>query len=194
MKRKLLALVSVTAIASTLAIGSNSAKAADFSYNYIEGSLQDIDINGTDSDAATLSGSFDIAPNINILVGYSAEQISTPSGFSDIDVDSFRLGIGYHAPVGDNTDLTASMTAISQDMDIVGDDTGYGLGLGLRHQVNNAVELGARVEYVDIHDVDDTTIEIDSRFTIADGVSLGLALSTSSEEVDTLSAGIRFDF
>ena len=194
MKSKLLTLVSVAALSSTLALGVGAAHAADFNYNYVEGSLQDIDINGTDSEAATLSGSFDVAPNINIVAGYSAEQISTPAGFSDIDVDTFKLGLGYHAPVGDNTDLTASVTAISKDMDVVGDDTGYGVGVGLRHQINDAIELGARVEYVDIYDADDTTLEINSRFRVADGVSLGLAYSTSAEEVDTLSAGVRFDF
>jgi opacity protein-like surface antigen len=194
MKRKLLTLASVAALTTVLSAGITSAQAADFSYNFVEGSLQDIDINGTDSEAATFSGSFDIAPNLNIIAGYRAEQISTPAGFSDIDADTLTLGLGYHAPVGDNTDLTASLSAISKDMDYVGDDTGFGVGVGIRHQINDAIEIGAKVDYVDIYDADDTTLEINSRFAVSDNVSLGLAYSTSQEEVDTLSAGVRFEF
>ena len=190
MKNKLLTIVSIAA----LSVGINSAQAADFNYNYVEGSLQDIDINGIDSESATISGSFDITSNINLIGGYSAEQISTPAGFSDIDADTLKLGLGYHAPVGDNTDLTASFTAIRIDMDFVDSDTGYGIGIGLRHQINDVIEIGARADYVDIYEADDTTLEINSRFAVSDSVSLGLTYSTSTEEVDILSAGVRFDF
>ena len=190
MKTNLLTAVSIAVLSAAL----STANAADFNYNYIEGSFQDIDLNGVDSEAVNFSGSFEIAPSLNIIAGYSNGEITTPRGFRDIDFDSMSLGLGYHAPIGDNTDLTANLKVINQDMDFIGDDTGYGVGVGIRHQVSDVVEIGTRIDYADVYDADDTTFQVNSRFFLNDATSLGLSFSTSAEEVDVLSAGVRFNF
>ncbi len=191
MKNLLRTVASIAVLSATL----SAAQAEEFNYNYVEGNYQDMDQNGVDSDAWGISGSFDIAPNLNLITAYSIGEIVTPDNVDDITVDTIEVGLGYHAPLNAKTDMTANLKAVYQDMDnAVGDDTGYAVGFGIRHQVNDTVEIGANISYQDIYDADDTTYELNSRFAVNKDVSLGLAVSTSENELDTVSASMRFNF
>lgn len=190
MKIKLLSSISIAVLAATL----STANATDFNYSYVEGAYQDIDLNGVDSEAFDFLGSYDVVPGFNVIAGYATGKTDNMAGGSDLDFDTLSLGLGYHAPVAENTDFTANLKLIKQDMDLVGDDTGYGFGIGVRHMLTDTIEVGSNIDFVDIYDADDTTFRVDSRFFVNKEISLGLAYSTSSEEVDIFSAGVRFDF
>jgi hypothetical protein len=68
MNKKLLSSISIVALSSVLSGFLSTSYADNFDYNYIEGAYQDIDLNGQDSDAFGLSGSYDINTHFNITV------------------------------------------------------------------------------------------------------------------------------
>ncbi len=188
-------LVRTVASIAVLSVSMSTAYAEGFNYNYIEGSYQDTDQSGVDVEAMSLSGSFAVAPDLNIVAAYSIDDVTTADNTSDITVDTIELGLSYHAPINAKTDLTTHVIVVYKDTDTaLADDTGYALGFGVRHQVSDIVEIGANISYEDIYDADDTTYELNARFTVNKSVSLGLTASTSDENVDTVSAHVRYDF
>ncbi len=188
MNSKYIALFPAALLAGFLA----SAQAADFDYNYVQVEYQDRDLDGLDGDAFRFSGSVDLGDRFNLLGSYATGEVTT--GPWDLDFDELSLGIGFHAPVADSTDVLATLQAVSHDQDAVGDDTGYRIGLGIRSQLADNVELTAGVDYLDIYDRDDTTFTIGSRFYLNKATSLGISYSSSSEDVETFSGGLRIDF
>lgn len=102
--------------------------------------------------------------------------------------------MGYHSGISPTTDLTANIKLLEHNNDLAGDDTGYGVGLGIRHMLTDKVEVGSNIDYVDVNDVGDTTFKLNSRYHLNDRVSFGLSYSTSSESNDALTGGVRFEF
>jgi len=168
------------------------AQAADIDYNYFQVDYQDRDLDGLDSDAFRFSGSLALGDRFNLLGAYQTGEVTV--GARDLDFDQMSLGVGFHAPVTDSTDVVATVEAVSHDQDEIGDDTGYRLGVGIRNRLADTIELTAGVDYLDIHDQEDTTFTIGSRFYVNEVTSFGIAYSNSSEDVETFSGGLRIDF
>ncbi len=195
MKTKLLTVLSVVALTGFMGV----ANAADndttvFNYNYVEGSYQDIDRDGLDGDAYKISGSYELNPSINILAEYTDGQVDNPLGGSDLDFDRTALGMGYHTALNPSTDFTANVKVVNQNADLIGDDTGFGVGVGIRHMITDKIEVGSKLDYVDVSDIGDTTFNVNSRYHLNEKLSFGLSYSTSSESNDIISGGVRFDF
>ena len=171
-----------------------SANAADFSYNYIEGAFEDIERDGADGDVFRVSGSYDITPNINIIAEYASGDFDSPLGGGDIDTDEGVIGIGYHTGIAPNTDFTANLKIVDQDIEGLSDDTGYGIGVGLRHMFTHNIEGDVNVDFVDVDDNDDTAFKLGARYYFNSAISAGLAYSTSSEDLDVVSGNLRWNF
>ncbi len=168
--------------------------ASDFSYNYIQGAYESVDLDGPDADVFKISGSYELTPNFNIIGEYATGDIDNPLGGSDLDLDEGAVGVAYHTAIASKTDFTANIKVINQNTDLAGDDTGYGLGVGIRHMLTNRVEVDANIDFIDVNDNEDTKLEVGARYYFNNAISTGLAYSTSSENVDTVSGNIRWDF
>jgi len=171
-----------------------SAQAADFSYDYIDGSYERYDLDGPDADIFRLSGSYELSSNYNIIAEYATGDIDNPTGGSDLDFDEGVIGLGYHTGISQATDLTVNVKVISRDTDLAGDDTGYGLGVGVRHMLTDRIEVDGNIDFVDVNDNQDTAVKVGARYYFNEAISTGLSYSTSSDDVDIVSAGIRWDF
>ena len=176
-----------------LAAMAFNAQAADFNYNYVEGAYENYDIEGTDADAGKLSGSYAMTPNLNIIGEYAVGDIDNPAGGSDLDFEETAIGIEYHTPIAPKTDLTSNLKYINQDIDSV-DDDGYGVGVGVRHQLTDKVEVDANIDYSDIDNSDDTRLKVGARYYFNKSISAGVGYSTSKEDVDIVSTNIRWSF
>ncbi|MBT3206379.1 MAG: outer membrane beta-barrel protein [Gammaproteobacteria bacterium] len=194
MNKKLLSSISIVALSSVLSGFLSTSYADNFDYNYIEGAYQDIDLNGQDSDAFGLSGSYDINTHFNIMADFSSGDISAFSDEGDSGFDEITIGMGYHTAINSATDLTANIKLLDQSNDLSGDDTGYGLGIGVRHMLSDKIEVGSNIDFMDIYDTEDTVIKVNSRYYFNDKASMSFSFGTSSEDVDTLSTGLRFNF
>ncbi len=190
MNIKLFVSISVITLSSVLA----NANAANFNYNYVEGAYEDIDRDGADGDAFRISGSYDVAPNFNIIAEYATGDFDNPLGGGDIDTDEFAIGVGFHTEVAPSTDFTANIKVVDQEVDGITDDTGYGVGIGLRHMFTHNIEGDVNVDFVDVDDNEDTAFRVGARYHFNSAISAGLAYRTSSEDLDVVSGNLRWSF
>jgi hypothetical protein len=173
---------------------STNVHAADFSYNYVEGAYESTDLDGPDADVFRLSGSYELTPNVNVIGEYAAGDIDNPTGGSDLDFEETAIGLGYHTGIAPKTDVTANIKYINQDIDLVEDDNGYGVGVGVRHWLMDKVEVDADIDYVDVGDNEDTRLKLGARYHINESFSAGVGYSTSDNDVDVVSGNIRWNF
>ncbi len=190
MKTQILTILSIATLSGMVGI----ANASDFNYNYVEGTYQDIDADGIDGETYQIAGSYELTPSVNILAEYKDGQLDTAFRGRDVEFDQSAIGVGFHTGVTNRTDFTANIKVVDLNSDMAGDDTGYGVGVGVRHMVTNKVEVGTKIDYVDVNDVGDTTLNVNSRFHLNDKLSFGASYSTSEESNDTVSGGVRFSF
>lgn len=173
---------------------ATSVNAADFSYNYLEGAYESIDLDGPDADVFRLSGSYELTPELNVIGEYATGDVDNPAGGADLDFEETAIGLGYHIGIAPLTDVTANVKLVNQDIDLAGDDTGYSVGVGVRHWLMDKIEVDANIDYIDVDDNDDTRLKVGARYYINEAISGGVDYSTSSEDVDAVSGNIRWNF
>ena len=195
MNTKFTSTLSVAVLTGIVFAGSvANVHAADFKYNYVEGTYESIDLDGTDANVALLAGSYDITPNLNVIGEYATGNIDNPSGGSDLDYQEAAIGLGYHTQIAPKTDFTANVKVVNQDTDLAGDDTGYSAGIGLRHMLVDKIEVDADIDYIDVNNDEDTRLKVGARYYINDTISAGVGYSTSDKDVDTVSGNLRWNF
>jgi predicted porin len=195
MKYKFITTIPSTVLAGIFISGlAGNVQAENFDYNYIQGAYESIDLDGPDADVFRLSGSYEFTPQLTFIGEYATGDIDNPTGGSDLDFEETVIGLGYHTELMRSTDLTANIKVINQDTDLAGDDTGYGLGVGLRHKLADNIEVNANVDFVDVNQNEDTSLELGARYYFSKAYSAGLSYSSSTEDVDVVSGNIRWDF
>ena len=164
---------------------SATAGAEDFDYNYLSAGYGNVDFDdlGVDGDGFVIGGSYAITPTYNVFVDYRAASLDL-----GVDATTWGAGFGYHRPMSDQVDLVARLSYeyIEFDVPLAGsvDDSGLGLGVGLRFAQSDVLELNAGLTYVDYGDGgDDTGFEAGALYSINDVFSVGI----SGEWSDNLS-------
>ena len=183
----MLAAVSFSGITTT-------ARAADFNYNLVEGSYESTDFDGPDADIYRLSGSYALNPQLNVLGEYAKGDVDNPLAGSDLDLEEFAVGVEFHTGIASGTDLTANAKIVNQDVDVAGDDTGYGIGIGVRHWLMDKVEVDANIDYIDVHENDDTRLKVGARYYLNEAISAGVGYSKSVEDTEVFSGNLRWNF
>ena len=153
MKRSPLA--SSLAVLALLAAVPLAASAAEgVSYNYVEGGYVATNTDAGDADGWGVNGSGAIADNFHVFGGYSGQKTDdeTIGGlrFEGIDVDQWRVGLGYNQPVAANTDLLARVAY--ENYDVEGDNDrldGYSAEVGVRSALTQNFEGYALAGYED---------------------------------------------
>ena len=96
MKRSLIAI----ALAASLPFAANAAEG--ISYNYLEAGY--LASNGdVDADGYAANGSFAFHDNFHVFGGLSSQEIDHTS----IDIDQYRIGVGYNLGISPRADLLA---------------------------------------------------------------------------------------
>ena len=177
---KLLPLITISSIA--LAGLINTAQANNFNYNYIEGGYSSFNQEGLDG-AFDIGGSYDVADNINIIANFAKTDIEG-AGIEG-DITDLEVGIGYHTPIADETDLTADLTYIKAEAEVnhvSEEDTGYGIGVGVRHKFSNEIEGKARISHKKFDEAKSTALTVGGLYNINEALSAGLDLTTETDE------------
>lgn len=151
MKRSLIALTLLAALPF-------AASAADgVSYNYVEGGYAATDTDFGDADGFAINGSAAIAPNFHLFGGYNGQTTDDftvgDTRFPGVDVDQWRLGVGYNHEVTSNTDL---LTRVAYERAEVLNDSfdGYSVEAGVRTGFSPMLEGYALAGYEDGSDFD----------------------------------------
>ena len=186
-------------IALSFVFVAGAASADGFNYNFFNAGYGVTDLDGADGDSLSVDGSFAIADNWHLVAGYGLSTFD--EGGVDLDTTTIQAGVGYNTPISENIDVIANVSYVYADFDIdtpIGngsaDDNGFGLGVGLRAQVSELVELNGGVSYIDLNDVgDDTVFSLGALFNVTETIALGIG-GSFSDDADGYSAGVRFYF
>ena len=193
-------LINSLAISALTLFGLPGAYAKTFNYNYAQASysfINDFDID----QGFKVSGSYDIAYNINVLGSYFIST-SSDSKVDDVDLDVYTLAVGYHADISDATDLLAEIGLFNSNVDgKIGatkfnrDNSGYTLALGVRHRLQDNIELNARFEHRNSDDVTDNTFTLGSRYYFNPTWSVGLDFNTGADDgSESITGDVRWQF
>lgn len=170
---KRIALALITALAAAPA-----AYAGDLSYSYLEAGYLRADPDGFDAENGFgLRGSGAITDNLHVFGGFDRYSIDIVD--ADLDVDQFRLGLGYNTAIGDSTDFVARVAYERFDADDLVDGNGYSVEAGVRTAFAPNFEGSAALRYTDVEDTDDTQLVLAGqyKFNPTWGVSAELAVS-----------------
>lgn len=148
MKRSLIALTLLAALPFA------ASAAEGLSYNYVEGGYSATEIeDGGDADGWAINGSGAISENFHVFGGYNAQEAKD----FDVDLDNWRLGLGYNRPIATNTDVLARIAYEKYELDAFGfeDDTdGYSAEVGVRSALAPNFEGYALAGYEDGQEFD----------------------------------------
>lgn len=96
MKRSLIAI----ALAASMPLAANAAEGV--TYNYLQAgyaaSNGDVDADGYD-----VNGSAAFHPNFHVFGGFGSQEIDN----TNLDIDQYRIGVGYNLEIAPRTDLLA---------------------------------------------------------------------------------------
>jgi len=168
------------------------------SYSFVQAGYQSVDLDvggGTDfdGDGWALGGSFEIGEDFFVFANYS------DIGFDfSVDLTQLQAGVGWHTGVSDNTDFFARAAYVSVEVDAPGfgsaDESGYGVGVGIRSNVTDLIELYGEISYVDLGSGSDSTaLGAGIYFNITENFALGIGAETD-DDITAYGAAARFYF
>ncbi len=119
-----------------------SAQAAERSYSYVE--LDYVNVDG-DADGYGLRGSVNFGEsNFYGLAGYTSVEVDN----TNVDIDGYEIGVGYHHELTDNADLIAEVAY--QNVEVFGFDAdGYRVSGGFRGNLSDSFEGLFKLNYLD---------------------------------------------
>ena len=122
--------------------------------------------------------------------------------FQGLNVDTAKattLGVTAHIPTASGSELFANLSALKADIaatDNTGStsdsDIGYDANIGLRHLVNDKLELELGFSNVYVFDRGDNSFNADARLYIRKRLTLGIGYITG-DSVDSFSLNLRLD-
>jgi hypothetical protein len=178
---------------------------------------QTTEVDAKDGDGVRFRGSFGTWHNLYVFGEYGTSDIDVDALVSndqgdfpasdEFDLTTIRGGIGWRYPLGFSTDVYAELSFDSIDYDFGSfagenfdiDDQDVGAAIGIRHMLNDDIEVRAFGRYSNHADVDLNALEFDTGafYGVGFGFEIvrGLALvgDFESGEITTWSLGFRLD-
>jgi hypothetical protein len=179
----------IIAVAVAAAFSPAAVMAADISYTYGEVDYMDADFGPVSANGFGLQGSFEVADNFHVGVGYSS--IGFPLGLS---LDRTTIGFGYHSDLGSDASFFANLNY--EDAELLGlSENGYSVEVGIRAMVGNNFELQGQIGQIDL-DGSELFYGAAARYWINDDMAVGIEYETvdTNPSIDVLSIGFRYNF
>ena len=145
MKRSLLALT----LAAALPFAASAAEGV--SYNYVEGGYAATNLSDglPDADGWGVRGSVAFHPNFHVFGDYSSQEFDN----TNLDVDQWRIGLGYNHEISPRADLLTRVAYEKIDRGNI-DIDGWSVEAGARGAFTNNFEGYALAGYQDGDQVD----------------------------------------
>lgn len=184
---------------TTLMAVTAAAAAEGFSYNHANAGYSRIDVDDVDVDGDLLgaSVSFEVSDSFFVFGAYGTGDLDGDLGIN-VDYSRAGIGLGHHLPLADRLDLVSRVSWEWAEIEVPffgdEDDTGYGLGVGLRYASTPQLELNGGLTYVDFGDgADDTGVDLGGLYSFTDSFAVGLS-ATFTDDTRSYGLGGRFYF
>jgi hypothetical protein len=199
MKKVTMALWAAAALAAT-----GTAVAENPAWTYGQLGYIRADSGDDATDGFRVKGSLGISENFH----FQAEYVDgTIGGSPDIDFDGYQVQVGANPSVGASTDAVVALRYFDLTYDASGGDDdvdGFGLGLGLRHMLADAVEVNAMAWWdegeedfgTSDEDFSDISLELGGRYLFTDNFSAGVTVITNDSMTsgDSATIDLRYQF
>ncbi|GAB1594854.1 hypothetical protein [Lysobacter claricitrinus] len=139
-------------MAALVALAPLAAPAAELSYTYVEAGYSHADVSGLNLHGFALKGSADFGRGF-----YGAFGGHQDSYDSDNKLAPAEITLGYHKAIGGNTDFVGEASYVGVNSTVLGTDyhnDGYRVAAGVRSAVGDKVELGAKLTYTGVENMD----------------------------------------
>ncbi|MFQ5547053.1 MAG: outer membrane beta-barrel protein [Woeseia sp.] len=164
---------------------SASVSAQGFDYNYVSVGYSQVDIDSTiqgatiDGDALGLGGSYGLNDDIFAFGSFQDGELEEPGDPDNIDVTVYDIGFGYRMPMSDTVDFVTTLSYEYMELSEPGlsvDESGLGIGVGIRANASDTIELNAGIQYVDLGTVfgDDTSFAAGVLYSLTESIDIGL--------------------
>ncbi len=146
-------------------------------------------------DGFEIKGNFEISENLYLNAGYT-NLSDDNSGPFDVDAEILTAGLGYKTNISEVSTIFAAADYLRVKVNAGGfgsnSESGYQVGVGVRSNVSESLELRAAGYYRDIVD-DDTFVQVGAVYKLA--ANTGVFLDIESDFDDTrYGVGVRFLF
>lgn len=162
----------------------------EMEYTYIELNYLWTDSHDLDDsiDGAELTGSLELPLN------FFGQLTVTRQSAGGTDVDTYRLGAGYHLPLGSRIDAYGILSYVHAEVDVGENikDDGAAAELGLRFLLLPNLEVNGAAKWIDVNE-DDYGVALGARWYLMDRLSFGGRYETIDND-DTVALGARFEF
>ena len=187
--------LTLTIIASALALMPLTGRTDGLSYTYWQASYVGADIDGIDPnlDGYGLYGSFELTKEVFLYAGYS--DISASIYGYDLSEQDITVGLGYAWSLMKNLDLVgrAGYAGAKAHIDDYGSasESGYTVSVGLRGRPADRLELEGGVGYVDFPNAgSNTSVGVGVQWYFTDQVAIALS-GAYSNDATTYGIGLR---
>lgn len=171
-----------------------AALADGFDYTFVEASIVNTEIDvgpfDIDGDGIGVIGSFALTDEIHLIGGYSDEDYG--AGF---DRSVLNVGGGFNTGLNANLDFVAQLSYYEVEVSSgfgSADDSGLGLGAGIRGRPGENVELNAGLTYLDLDD-SDTVLSAGVRYYFSETFAITGGLADDDSGM-SWSIGVRAEF
>jgi hypothetical protein len=172
--------------------GSHVLAQDGFSYTYLEGGYQNVDLDSpsADGDGIFLGGSVELARSVFLTADLDYADFNR-----GIDARTLELGVGVSLPVAPDLDGLLKGGYIDAEVDTrFGDfeDDGFFIAGGARWMVTEQVELNGSLKYVDLDESgDDVVVAFGGLVTVRPNLAV-LGGVEFADNADTLTIGFRY--
>lgn len=158
----------------------------EVSINYLNTNVKDTNI--INPEGFSIQANKLISKHVFLTLGFDYLEQENISG------DKKSIGFGIRSDIGKTTDVYSKLTYERMDMNV--NDIyayGYGLSLGLRHIVNNKVELSGEIKTTELNNIDEQSLKLNIDYLINNNFSIGVG-NTFTEDYNMINAGFKLIF
>lgn len=174
-----------TALASAITF---PALADSPNWNFVQGSYLKASIDGLDVEPSGFGITGSTSMSENVFLGAAYKKLSGDISYLDVEASQISIGIGYHSPLSDKTDVYAMLgfeiveaKASGYRYSVSEDDTGYSFTVGLRSMVSESFELNGSVGYNSIDGENETSLAAGAQYYFNENVSIGAQYTTGDD-------------